>query len=373
MKKKVIVLGSTGSIGISTLDVIASMPDRFEVVGLSAYGNESALLAQAELFGTDNTALSGRRPANPRIRRSLEDGLLGMIRETEADIVVNGISGAAGFLPSIASLESGRTLALANKETLVMAGDLIKILASKKNVSIIPVDSEHSAIFQMFHKFGSASISGVLLTASGGAFRDLPKEKLARVGPEDALRHPTWNMGKKITIDSASLANKGLEVIEAHHLFDMPPEKIRVLIHPQSYVHSLIETLEGSMYAQIGRPDMRIPILNALTYPEPVSYEPGRFNLAGMNLSFSEPDFDKYPMLSLAYDALRRGGSYPLVYNAANEVAVQAFIDGVISFPGIGELVSRTLDSVSWPEFSAVEEVLLLDKRARLSALRFIT
>jgi 1-deoxy-D-xylulose-5-phosphate reductoisomerase len=371
MIKKIIVLGSTGSIGKSTLDIIRSMPEKFQAAALSCHSAESLLLDQAEEFQVPRLALSGRESAGPRIAYAGEAGLLRMIEETDADYVVNGISGAAGFLPSVKSIQSGKTLALANKETLVMAGGLIKNLAQKHGTALIPVDSEHSAVFQMFHAFGRGAVSSIILTASGGAFRDFPKENLAGVKIEDALRHPTWSMGKKITIDSASLANKGLEVIEAHHLFDLPPEKIKVLVHPQSYVHSLIETREGSLYAQIGKPDMRLPILNALTYPESCSYPPGRFSLAGMSLTFSEPDFEKYPMLSLAYECLRRGGSLPLVYNAANEIAVQAFIEGELPFTGIAELVSYTLEYKAWPEFSSLEEVLALDNEARNAAKRF--
>jgi 1-deoxy-D-xylulose-5-phosphate reductoisomerase len=374
MKKKVVILGSTGSIGLSTVDVVESLPDHFHVVGLSAHGNEKLLLEQASRLGVKNIALSGRNPADPRIQFSGEEGLLSMIEDTEADIVVNGIAGAPGFLPSLKSLETGKHLALANKETLVMAGELVKNTAARKSLSLLPVDSEHSAIFQMFHKFGSENIENVVLTASGGAFRDLPKEKLENVTPEDALRHPTWSMGKKITIDSASLANKGLEVIEAHHLFDMGPDNIRVLVHPQSYVHSFIETKEGSLYAQVGKPDMRIPILNALSYPRVIPYPPGKFSLSGMSLSFSEPDFEKYPMLPLAYQTLRSGGAHPLVYNAANEVAVEAFIDGRISFPGIAELTARTLGAKNWPSrLVSVDEVLHTDSDARWTARGLIS
>jgi 1-deoxy-D-xylulose-5-phosphate reductoisomerase len=374
MKKKVVILGSTGSIGLSTVDVVESLPDHFHVVGLSAHGNEKLLLEQASRLGVKNIALSGRNPADPRIQFSGEEGLLRMIEDTEADIVVNGIAGAPGFLPSLKSLETGKHLALANKETLVMAGELVKNTAARKSLSLLPVDSEHSAIFQMFHKFGSENIENVVLTASGGAFRDLPKEKLENVTPEDALRHPTWSMGKKITIDSASLANKGLEVIEAHHLFDMGPDNIRVLVHPQSYVHSFIETKEGSLYAQVGKPDMRIPILNALSYPRVIPYPPGKFSLSGMSLSFSEPDFEKYPMLPLAYQTLRSGGAHPLVYNAANEVAVEAFIDGRISFPGIAELTARTLGAKNWPSrLVSVDEVLHTDSDARWTARGLIS
>jgi 1-deoxy-D-xylulose-5-phosphate reductoisomerase len=374
MKKKIIILGSTGSIGLSTLDVIGSLPDLFQAEGLSAHSSEQVLLDQAARYGVRNLALSGSGGAGPQIRYKGEAGLLRMIEETDADIVVNGIAGAAGFLPSIRALESGKHLALANKETLVMAGDLVKALAVKNSLSIIPVDSEHSAIFQMFHKFGPESIDNVILTASGGAFRDLPKDSLSTVTPEDALRHPTWSMGKKITIDSASLANKGLEVIEAHHLFGMPAERIKVLVHPQSYVHSFIETKDGSLYAQMGKPDMRIPILNALSYPRVTPYPQGKFSLAGINLSFTEPDLEKYPMLPLAYSTLRLHGAFPLVYNAANEIAVEAFIGRRISFTGIAELTSRTIEAKKWPaRLSSVEEVLHTDSDARWAARGLIS
>jgi 1-deoxy-D-xylulose-5-phosphate reductoisomerase len=303
-----------------------------------------------------------------------------MIEETEADCVVNGISGAAGFLPSVRAIESGKTLALANKETLVMAGTLVKELALKHKTAVIPVDSEHSAVFHLTRAFGAAAVKSVILTASGGPFRDAPQESLAHVRPAEALRHPTWNMGKKITIDSASLANKGLEVIEAHHLFDLPAEKITVLIHPQSYVHSLIETHDGMQYAQIGKPDMRAPILSALTWPDPcglqrepsaAAWTPGRFSLEGMSLSFSQPDTKKFPMLRLAYECLRQAGAWPLVYNAANEIAVEEFLRGSLSFTGIPELVSRTLEAKPWPVFTGIEEVLRLDSEARLTAKGF--
>ena len=302
------------------------------------------------------------------IRYTGDEGLLTMIEQTQADCVVNGITGAAGFLPSVKALETGKTLALANKETLVMAGSLVKKIAKENGAAIIPVDSEHSAVFQLRTAFGEAALESIILTASGGPFRELPKEELPLVTPQDALRHPTWNMGKKITIDSASLANKGLEVIEAHHLFGLPPEKIQVLIHPQSYVHSLIETRDGMQYAQIGKPDMKVPILNALSFPETLSWAPGRFSLAGMSLSFTEPDTRKFPMLAIAYDCLRLGDPWPLVYNAANEVAVAAFIDGRIPFTGIADVVSQALAARPWRVFTDVPEVLAIDKEARAAA-----
>ena len=374
MIQRIILLGCTGSIGRSTIDVVDQYPDRFTIVGLSAHGNEKILAALGDKYPGSALALSGRRPEDPRIRYSGSEGLLAMIEETHADIVVNGISGAAGFLPSVAALKAGKKLALANKETLVMAGDLIGRLADAKDLPILPVDSEHSAIYLMFHRFGAEQIENVILTASGGAFRDLPKEKLAAVTLQDALKHPTWSMGEKITIDSASLANKGLEVIEAHHLFDMPPERIQVLVHPQSYVHSLIETKEGSLYAQVGKPDMKTPILNALTFPQVASNPSGRCSLAGRNLSFAEPDREKYPMLGLAYEALRLGGAHPLVYNAANEIAVEAFVRGDLTFPGIGSLVEKTLISRNWvKDLDSVDAVLAADKEAREAARSFIS
>jgi 1-deoxy-D-xylulose-5-phosphate reductoisomerase len=373
-RKKLLILGSTGSIGINALEVVSEKRDLFEIVGLAAHRNESSLLEQAARFGVSKLALSGEPPKDTRIGYHGLEGLLHLIEDTDADIVLNGIAGAAGFLPSLTSIQTGKHLALANKETLVMAGELVLAEAKKRGVAILPVDSEHSAVFQMISRFDKNSIQSIVLTASGGAFRDLPKERLSSVTPALALNHPTWNMGKKITIDSASLANKGLEVIEAHHLFEMPPERIQVVIHPQSYVHSLIETKDGNFYAQIGKPDMRIPILNALTYPEILSHSMGKLSLTNVNLSFFEPDREKYPMLPLAYQALRRGGTYPLVYNAANEVAVEAFIQGQIPFTGIPRLVQETLEWCDWPlSIEGVEMVLETDARVRAIAQAILT
>ncbi|MCX7788221.1 MAG: 1-deoxy-D-xylulose-5-phosphate reductoisomerase [Spirochaetes bacterium] len=365
-QKKILILGSTGSIGINALEVVAEKREFFQVVGLASHRNESLLLEQATRFGVSHLALSGTISKDPRIEYNGLEGLLHLIEDSDADIVLNGISGAAGFLPSMKAIQTGKHLALANKETLVMAGELVLAEARKQGVSILPVDSEHSAIFQLFTRFDKTSIEAVILTASGGAFRDLPKEQLSSVTPALALNHPTWNMGTKITIDSASLANKGLEVIEAHHLFEMPPERIHVVIHPQSYVHSLVETKDGNFYAQIGKPDMRIPILNALTYPSILSNSIEKLSLYNVQLSFFEPDREKYPMLPLAYHALRRGGAYPLVYNAANEVAVDAFLQGHLPFTGIPQLVDRTLEWCDWPiSIEGVEMVLDTDARAR--------
>ncbi|MDR1179852.1 MAG: 1-deoxy-D-xylulose-5-phosphate reductoisomerase [Spirochaetales bacterium] len=368
--KKIIVLGATGSIGKSTLDIIRSYPERFQVAALSCHSRKDDLLRFAGEFGVRCLSCSAAPEAGPSGFDG-EAGLVRMIRETEADCVVNGISGAAGFLPSVAAIESGKTLALANKETLVMAGSLVRELAQRHGAAIIPVDSEHSAVFQMIQAFGKNIVESLILTASGGPFRDMPKEKLSGVSVRDALKHPTWNMGPKITIDSATLANKGLEVIEAHHLFQLAPENIHVLIHPQSYVHSLIETRDGMQYAQIGKPDMRVPILNALSWPENCVWTPGKFTLAGMSLSFTAPDTERFPMLDMAYTCLKQQGSWPLVYNAANEIAVQAFISGTLPFTGIPDVVSRTLEAKNWPAYNSVEEVLQLDARSRAQAKGF--
>ncbi|MFQ3619389.1 MAG: 1-deoxy-D-xylulose-5-phosphate reductoisomerase [Spirochaetales bacterium] len=365
-KKRVLILGSTGSIGISALEILAEKPDCFEIVGLSAHSNESLLLEQAQKYKVTKLALSQGNTNHPAIPYKGREGILRLIEESEADIVLNGIVGSAGFVPSLTALRMGKHLALANKETLVMAGELVLKEVKKHGVNLLPVDSEHSAIFQLYTRFAKDSLEGVILTASGGAFRDLPKEKLSKVTPADALKHPTWSMGKKITIDSASLANKGLEVIEAHHLFELPPEKIHVVIHPQSYVHSLIQTKDGNLYAQIGVPDMRIPILNALSYPDILPQSLPKLSLSNLSLHFFEPDREKYPMLGLAYKALQKGGAYPLVYNAANEVAVEAFLQGALPFTGIPILVEKTLQWKDWPiHLSSVEEVLATDAYAR--------
>ena len=330
MKKRIIVLGCTGSIGQSTLELAREFPDLFEVVGLQANSNEAKLLELGKEFTCTQLCLTGKNIGaevlNSRIIYYGKNSVRNMIKYTEADIVVNGISGAAGLLPSVAALESGKDLALANKETMVLAGKIINKIAKENNVKIIPVDSEHSAIFSLIEKCGIDNIDNITITASGGAFKNLSKEELENVTVEDALNHPTWNMGPKITIDSASLANKGLEVIEAYQLFGISAENINVVIHPQSLVHSFVQTKDGALYAQISKPDMKHPILNALTYPEIIenSLEKIDFSKA-FQMEFLPPRYDDFPMLKLAYTALNNGKSYPIVYNAVNEIAVGAF------------------------------------------------
>lgn len=373
MKKRVLVLGCTGSIGRSTLDIIRSHPDLFTVAGLSAHLNESELLKLSKEFDTGQTALSGAVPRCDAVQYHGQERLLTFIEETEADIVVNGIAGSDGLLPSIAALQSGKDLALANKETIVMAGNLVRELAEKKERNILPVDSEHSALFFLFKGFNGLSITEIILTASGGAFRDTAAAQLDKVTFRDALKHPTWNMGKKITIDSATLANKGLEVIEAHLLFSVPPESISVVIHPQSRIHSLVRTKEGSLYAQISDPDMRIPIQNALTYPEVIDSSFGRMNLGNSpgdctELTFRSVDEKKYPMLPLAFSAACAGGAAPIVYNAANEIAVNGFIAEHIGYYGIPRVVESTLER-NWENLiTSFEQIIEIDKRARTEA-----
>jgi 1-deoxy-D-xylulose-5-phosphate reductoisomerase len=374
MKKRVAVLGATGSIGKSALDVIRRNTDDFEVILLSARGDGEGL-----------AKLGGEWPGAARVLAGGEGGkeqLLAAIAEAGADITVNGIAGAAGLEPSLAALDSGSSLALANKETVVMAGPLVFKRAVEKNAAIIPVDSEHSAIFHLLaaHNGGAVVanaaaegvVSELLLTASGGPFRTWPLERMRTADPAAALAHPTWNMGPKITIDSASMANKGLEVIEAALLFNMPPEKIKVVIHPQSVVHSMIRLCSGEVYAQLSRPDMRHPIHAALYWPDtkPSAFAPLDFD--SLTLEFAKPDYTRFPMLNLAYQAARQGGLYPCAYNAANEEAAASFLNRRAGFLDIGPITEYVL-SGDWDRSGlTIESVLEADERARLSARSYI-
>ena len=370
--KKVIVLGSTGSIGTSTLDILYNHRDKFELVGLSANTREDELLEQAGKFNNPAIALTGKNPSNNQIHFSGPDGLLKMIEETEADIVVNGISGAVGLTPSLTALNSGKDLALANKETMVMAGPLINRLAEKMGRKILPVDSEHSAIFHLMQNREPEEIDEIIITASGGPFRGYTSEQQNKVTAEQAMKHPTWNMGYKISIDSASMANKGLEVIECWRLFDIPLKKIKVLVHPQSYVHSLIRTKDMAMYAHISHPDMRLPIQNALYYPEMEAVSSSYLDLAGKELTFFEPDRTNFPMLPLAYKAAKAGGAYPIVYNAVNEIAVQALVEKKITFTEIAVITENLLNQDWTNEPLDFEEVLSIDRKCRKKAEELI-
>lgn len=342
--KKVLVLGATGSIGRATIDVIRN--GDYEAAGLVS--NRSDLTVLMNEFGC------------PGVRVSSDgvDAIKDLIEATKPDIAVNGIAGAAGLLPSKMVLDAGVPLALANKETIVMAWDFLKGV-------VIPVDSEHSAIRSLIDKVGKTNINKIILTASGGPFRTTVN--LEGVTAAEALKHPTWRMGKKITIDSATLANKGLEVIEAARLFDMPLDKIEVVIHPQSLVHSLVQTVDGVMYAQISDPDMKRPIIAALDYPEVKSNYLEPFSLYDKTFTFFRPRMNDFPMLSYAYEVAKKGRGYPVAYNAANEVAVGAFLAGAIDFVTISRIVRAVLDK-DWPAIKSFEEVFEADKKARTLA-----
>lgn len=357
--KKLLILGCTGSIGTSALNIAREFPTKFKVVGLTAHNSKEKLEKLSQEFGNVPVCLTGKE---------LPEALEKFISSCGADIAVNGIAGSSGLLPSVYVLRSGMDLALANKETIVMAGPLVAQLAQKHHCKILPVDSEHSAVFTLVQKFGAEAIAEIVLTASGGPFREKKREDLPFMNPADALKHPTWDMGTKITIDSASLANKGLEVIEACRLFDVSPDKVKVTVHPQSLVHSLIRTKDGVLYSQISPPDMRHPILTALTWPEFVPSSLKEWDIvSGGTLSFYPPRVEDFPMLPLAYKALSMGAG-PIAYNAANEIAVEAFLQEKITFTQISSVTEKVLEGDWGREPVTIEEVFLFDKQARQQA-----
>lgn len=361
--KKILVLGCTGSIGTSTLDIVREFPDRFQVVALTAHSSKEKLDSLSCEFGGVPTCLTSQEPP---------EALEHLISTCGADIAVNGIAGSPGLMPSVYVLQAGMDLALANKETIVMAGPLVAQLAERNDCRILPVDSEHSAVFTLVQKFGADTIGQIVLTASGGPFREKPRDELPFVKPADALKHPTWDMGTKITIDSATLANKGLEVIEACRLFNVPPERVKVTVHPQSLVHSLIRTTDGVLYAQISSPDMRHPILAALTWPEFVSSSLEEWDItAGGTLNFYPPRMDVFPMLPLAYKALHQNAG-PIAYNAANEVAVAAFLAEKISFTQIAAITEQVLAEDWCREPVTIQDVFLFDSQARQLAQQLV-
>lgn len=374
-RKKVSVLGSTGSIGKNTLEVVRALEPSFDVVALACRSSVVDLARQVREFSPAAVAVTGSLDSheegelgklqNIRVYRG-EEGLLQMLADTDADVVVNGISGARGLLPSLKTLQQGVNLALANKETVVMAGGLVAELVRRNGSKLLPVDSEHHALFCLLRGRNPEEVQEIILTASGGAFRDLTYEQLREVRIEDALTHPNWDMGAKITVDSATMANKGLEVIEAHHLFDIPVSAIKVLIHPQSCVHSLIRMTDGFIYGQLSQPDMRLPIQNALTYPD---FKPScieAFDLTGKSLSFEPVDPEKYRLLTLAFEAAERAGGYPIAYNAANEAAVDRFLNREISFLEIAQLVEQVLQFDWKVPVEEIEEILQVDRQARI-------
>jgi len=371
--KKVTILGSTGSIGRSALDVIRQYPDRFKVVGLAAGRNISLLKDQIEEFRPEVVALSDadsvvKLKEIVKIERvfSGPEGVQEVAAYPDADFVLSAISGSAGLLPTFAAIKAGKTIGIANKETLVMAGSLVNEAVKEYGASLLPVDSEHSALFQCMHGHNISEINRLILTASGGPFREKSMKALKEVGPDEALSHPTWQMGDKITIDSATLMNKGLEVIEAHYLFGFTSEGIEVVIHPQSIIHSLVEFRDGTMIAHLSNPDMRSPIAYALSYPERLDGVLKKCNLYAIgSLTFEEPDMERFPCLRLAYEALDMGGTATAVLNAANEMAVAEFLKRNISFTQIPLLIERVLESHRPEPLNDMETVQRADSWAR--------
>jgi 1-deoxy-D-xylulose-5-phosphate reductoisomerase len=381
--KNITVLGSTGSIGVSALDVIEKNPDRFQVIALTAGKNIRLLQKQIEKFhpkvvavGNNDSARKLRQmmPAKFRIRiLGDKEGIDEVAALESADIVISAISGAAGLIPTLTAIDAGKDIALANKETMVMAGDIVTKKARKKKIKILPVDSEHSAIFQCIHGQKKANLHRIILTASGGPFLNYSKARLRAVKLEEALKHPNWKMGKKITIDSASMMNKGLEVIEAMWLFNLDLSKIEVIIHPQSLVHSLVEFIDGSVLAQMGAPDMRIPIAYALSYPERITNKYDALDLNEVRyLEFLRPDRKKFPCLDLAYAAGICGGTMPAVLNAANEEAVEAFLNKAINFVDLSLIIDKVLNSHNSVKDPSLDDILLADKWARVKTNRLI-
>ncbi len=377
MKKKVVILGSTGSIGTQTLDVIMHQGD-IEVLGLSANSQIELLEKQIETFHPqvvcvmreDKAEILKNRLKEKRLKTEVVTGIQGLVKVAtleEAEIVVTAVVGMIGLLPTVEAIKLGKTIALANKETLVTAGELVMTLAKEKGVEILPVDSEHSAIFQSLQGNTHKSIERLILTASGGPFRTFTKEQLKAVTVEQALKHPNWVMGSKITIDSASLMNKGLEVIEAKHLFNVKPSEIDVVVHKESIVHSMVSYKDGSVIAQLGMPDMRHPIAYALNYPErrEATYIEKLDLVKIGSLSFEAPRMEDFPCLKLAYDALAEGGTMGAVLNAANEVVVASFLNKEISFLQIPEFIHRTMDKHICISKPSLEQILECDRWAR--------
>ena len=374
-KQTVAILGSTGSIGTQTLDVIDRHSELFEVYALTAHSNIDLLVEQARIYRPEVVAIADERHYKT-LREALDglpikvfagaDSICQIAAMSPIDTVVTAMVGYSGLLPTVRAIEAGKKIALANKETLVVAGELVTDLALRNRVDIVPIDSEHSAIFQCLVGENENSVEKLILTASGGAFRDTPKDDLRLATAADALRHPTWKMGAKITIDSATMMNKGFEVIEARWLFDIPIDKIEVIIHPQSIVHSMVQFCDGSIKAQLGQPDMRHPIQYALTFPDRLNAQVERANLADIHqLTFERPDYEKFRNLRLAYDALRRGGNIPCILNAANEVAVDAFLKGKIGFFAMSDIIEQTIGETAFISSPTLDDYIATDREAR--------
>ena len=387
-RERICILGSTGSIGDNTLDVLARHPDRFRVVALTAHRNVEKLAAQCARFDAE-LAVVADAAREAELRRLLERhgsrarvtsgaaAVTAAAEDSAADTVMAAIVGAAGLEPTFQAARDGRRILLANKESLVIAGEIFTGQARRSGAVVLPVDSEHNAIFQSLppgfeQGLEAVGVEKIILTASGGPFLDLPDEDFARVTPEQACAHPNWSMGRKISVDSATLMNKGLEVIEARWLFNAQPEQIEVLVHPQSIVHSMVAYRDGSVIAQLGTPDMRTPIANVLAWPLRIEAGVDRLQLAQMNdLSFREPDLNRFPCLALAFEAMRRGDSAPAVLNAANEVAVEYFLEKRIGFDRIRDIVGTVLQRTAIRPLTCLEDVMAADREARETATNY--
>ncbi|MGB9934341.1 1-deoxy-D-xylulose-5-phosphate reductoisomerase [Thermodesulfovibrio yellowstonii] len=378
--KKVVILGSTGSIGKSALEVIRKFPEKFKVLGLAAKSSVNILEEQIKEFNPQYVAVFDKKACD-ELRKKIKnleilkgnEGICQLAKLKEADIILSAIVGAAGLIPTFEAVKEGKTIGVANKESFVMAGELIKKQGKISGAKIIPVDSEHSAVFQCINGCNKPYIKKIWLTASGGPFRGKKSYEIENVTPQEALNHPKWKMGKRITIDSATLMNKGFEVIEAHYLFDMPAENIGVLIHPQSIIHCLVEFIDGTYLAQMSNPDMKAPIALALSFPErlPEIVPPIDWSIT-TKLQFEIPDTEVFPCLKLAYEALNAGGSMPAVLNAADEVAVEAFLSGRLKFKEIYKIIKKVMDAHKIVSVSSIEEVLEADSWARKMAKKEI-
>ena len=380
-RRTVSILGATGSIGTSTLDLVERSAERYQVVAVTANSDVQGLAAIARRTNARFAAIG-----DPALARPLAEALAGSgiasgggegavieAAQMDADWTMAAIVGTAGLRPTMAALKRGRTVALANKESLVSAGSVMIAAAAEAGARLLPVDSEHNAIFQCYDHEDERRISRVILTASGGPFRTFSREQMMRVTPQQAVRHPNWSMGAKISVDSATLMNKGLELIEAHHLFPIGADRFEVLVHPQSVIHSMVEYVDGSVLAQLGTPDMRTPIAHTLAWPDRMETPSARLNLAEIaRLDFEAPDVERFPALGLAFAALREGGARPTILNAANEMAVAAFLAGGIGFLDIAAIVGKVLDHYDPSQPSTLDDVLEIDARARVEASRVL-
>jgi len=382
MKRKIAILGSTGSIGTQALEVIEEHPDMFEAYALTAHHQVDLLIRQARRFMPEVVVIANEQHYL-ELKEALADlpvkvwagadAIAQIVRMEPIDMVLTALVGYAGLRPTIAALEAGKAIALANKETLVVAGELITTLAKENNAPILPVDSEHSAIFQCLSGTWNNSVEKIWLTASGGPFRTKTPDELATVTKEQALRHPNWNMGAKVTIDSASMMNKGFEMIEARWMFDLPPEQIEIVVHPQSIVHSMVQFEDGAVLAQLGLPDMKLPIAYALSYPKRLKTAAPRLDFRQYaSLTFEEPDMERFRNLAYAFEAIRKGGNMPCILNAANEIAVSAFLEDRAGFLQMSDVIARTMEKAIFVARPTYDDYVETDAEARRIAAEFL-